>query len=105
MIDEKCALWALSNGNSCICGPHKISHEIFIIMAFLCHGALPFPTIPPLLPLSPQNPLDHVMNELTINELTWSNDFYGERGKVSPLSLENYILGTSTFMVPLSFFP
>ena len=32
----------------------------FINMAFLCHGPLPYPTIPPLLLLSPQNPLDHV---------------------------------------------
>ena len=29
-------------------------------MTFLCHGPLNSPTGPPLLPLSPQNPLDHV---------------------------------------------
>jgi hypothetical protein len=29
-------------------------------MAFLCHGPLPSPAGPPLLPLSTQNPLDHV---------------------------------------------
>ena len=33
--------------------------NIFIIGAFLCHGPLPFPTIPPLLLVSPQNMLDH----------------------------------------------
>jgi hypothetical protein len=32
----------------------------FTKMAFLWHGPLPSPTGPPLLPLSPQNPLDHL---------------------------------------------
>ena len=40
--------------------PQKIFHQKNIITAFLCHGPLPFPTRPPLLPFSPQNLLDHV---------------------------------------------
>ena len=35
-------------------------HKKFIKPSFLSHGPLSFPTIPPLLSLSPQNPLDHV---------------------------------------------
>ena len=40
--------------------PRKKIHQKYTITMFLCHGPLCFSTIPPLLPLSPQNPLDHV---------------------------------------------
>ena len=39
-------------------GP-KRNHPNLILTAFIFHGLLPFPTRPPLSPLSPQNMLDH----------------------------------------------
>ena len=40
--------------------PQKTSHYTFIITTFFYSGPLPFSTRAPLLPLSPQNTLDHV---------------------------------------------
>ena len=48
----------------------KIDQKKFI-PAFLCHGPLPFPTKPPFLPLSPQNPLNHA--SLLINYAYFEN--------------------------------
>ena len=50
----------------------------------LCHGRLPFSTIAPLLPLPLQNPLDHVVDNV---------------------GLKICLLGTSNFMVAMSFCP
>ena len=43
-----------------VCKAQKNFFKKNNMTTFLCHGPLPFPTIPPLLPLSPQNLLDHV---------------------------------------------
>ena len=51
-------------------------------MAFLCHGPLPSSTGLPFLPLSPQNPLDHVRAFIKLENL-----YFGDLDLHSPSAI------------------